>query len=83
MSNSTATFDDDRVTVTTGDLVTVFRRGDDIAAANQISSLQYEIERLKRENADLKTEVDRLKRERTHWYLTCAKEKERQEGAKP
>src|SRR5574343_1735989 len=57
------------VVVTTGELQTVFRCGDDVAAANQIASLHTQIERLQEERDECRRlllqvadEWDRLNR---------------------
>lgn len=51
MNDSDTTIDTrgESVVVTTGELQTVFRCGDDVAAANQIASLHTQIERLQEE----------------------------------
>ena len=47
MTKSTVQIEGDRVTVTTGSMRTVFRSGDDNAAAGQVALLQQEVERLR------------------------------------
>lgn len=71
MNDSDTTIDTrgESVVVTTGELQTVFRRGDDVAAANQIASLHTQIERLQEERDECRRlllqvadEWDRLNR---------------------
>ena len=71
MNDSDTTIDTrgESVVVTTGELQTVFRRGDDVAAANQIASLHTQIERLREERDECRRlllqvadEWDRLNR---------------------
>jgi len=60
MSDTKIEISEDRVTVTTGELKTVFRRGDDEAAATQVASLQSHVVMLR---ADRDEQIKRLRKE--------------------
>ena len=60
---------DGKMTVTTGDLRTVWKQGDDLAAATQVASLQQHVK-------ELQTEIDRL-REQVNDFEASLRSEER------